>query len=83
MGIRGVRCPCHGRIRFFLFMMMMIELGMARVTMRRPKERKRTLALLNKSPWEGRQAIRSTRNPNAIVKSIACGTKSKKRKKKK
>ena len=51
-------------------------------TMRRPKKAKETLALLHKGPWEGCQAIRSTRNPNAIVKSLACGAKSKKRKKK-
>ena len=52
-----------------------------KLTMRRPKKAKETLALSHKIPWEGRQAIRSARNPNAIVKILACGAKSKKRKK--
>ena len=37
--------------------------------MRRPKKAKETLALLYKVPWMGHQVIRSTRNPNAIIKS--------------
>jgi uncharacterized protein (DUF433 family) len=49
--------------------------------MRRPKKEKETLAPLHKSPCEGRQVIRGTRNPNSVVKSLACGAKSKKIKK--
>ena len=51
------------------------------LTMKRPKITKETLALLHKRPWEGHQAIRSRWKPNAIVKSLDCGAKSKKRKK--
>jgi hypothetical protein len=52
-----------------------------KLTLRRPKKTKETLAPLHKSPWEGCQVIRGIRNPNALVKSLACGAKSKKRKK--
>ena len=62
---------------------MMMKILEDKLAMRRPKTTKETLALLHKSPWEGNQSIRSIRNPNAIVKNLACGAKSKKRKKKK
>ena len=46
-------------------------------------EAKRTLALLFQCPWEGRQATRSLKEPNVIVKDPCLLTKSKKRNKKK
>lgn len=54
---------------------MKMKILIDKLTMRILKKTKETLAILHKSPWEGHEGIRRIRNPNAIIKTLACGAK--------